>query len=128
MVRSIPICHLGNALTRQVHEHTTKLPYHQRPLCAGRGKFSGLMADVAQGIKAFRKARSEDDKPADTHTKPAKTIDRWTLGPPCAIWLRHWHDLALGIERIGLLSLMYPRCRIRYASAIHPRHAGSRHP
>jgi hypothetical protein len=27
------------------------------------------------GIKAYRKAMSEDDKPADTHDKPAKTID-----------------------------------------------------
>jgi sec-independent protein translocase protein TatA len=44
-------------------------------LLFGRGKVSGLMADVAQGIKAFRKAMSEDDKPADTHTRPAETID-----------------------------------------------------
>jgi sec-independent protein translocase protein TatA len=41
----------------------------------GRGKLSGLMTDVAQGIKAFRKAMAEDEKPADTQTKPAETID-----------------------------------------------------
>jgi sec-independent protein translocase protein TatA len=44
-------------------------------LLFGRGKVSGLMADVAQGIKAFRKGMSEDEKPADTRTKPAETID-----------------------------------------------------
>ena len=31
----------------------------------GRGKISDLMGDVAQGIKAFRKGMSEDDKVAD---------------------------------------------------------------
>jgi sec-independent protein translocase protein TatA len=44
-------------------------------LLFGRGKVSDLMADVAQGIKAFRKAMSEDDKRADEPAKPAKTID-----------------------------------------------------
>lgn len=44
-------------------------------LLFGRGKVSGLMTDVAQGIKAFRKAMSEDEKPTDTKTKPAETID-----------------------------------------------------
>lgn len=44
-------------------------------LLFGRGKVSGLMTDVAQGIKAFRKGMSEDEKPADTHNKPAETID-----------------------------------------------------
>jgi sec-independent protein translocase protein TatA len=44
-------------------------------LLFGRGKLSGLMADVAEGIKTFRKAMSQDDKRADTPTKPAETID-----------------------------------------------------
>jgi sec-independent protein translocase protein TatA len=44
-------------------------------LLFGRGKVSGLMADTAQGIKAFRKAMSEDDKPANTHHKPTETVD-----------------------------------------------------
>ena len=44
-------------------------------LLFGRGKVSGLMTDVAQGIKAFRKGMSEDEKPADAHKKPAETID-----------------------------------------------------
>ena len=42
-------------------------------LLFGRGKISDLMGDVAQGIKAFRKGMSEDDKVAD---KPEpKAID-----------------------------------------------------
>lgn len=44
-------------------------------LLFGRGKVSGLMADVAQGIKAFRKGMLEDEKPADAPAKPTKTID-----------------------------------------------------
>jgi sec-independent protein translocase protein TatA len=44
-------------------------------LLFGRGKVSDLMGDVAQGIKAFRKAMSEDEKPADAPAKPAETID-----------------------------------------------------
>ena len=44
-------------------------------LLFGRGKVSGLMGDVAQGIKAFRKAMSEDEKPAVAPAKPTETID-----------------------------------------------------
>ncbi len=41
----------------------------------GRGKVSDLMADVAQGIKAFRKTMSEDERQPDGSAKPVKTID-----------------------------------------------------
>ncbi len=34
-------------------------------LLFGRGKISDLMGDVAQGIKAFKKGMSEDEKVAD---------------------------------------------------------------
>jgi len=44
-------------------------------LLFGRGKVSGLMGDVAQGIKAFRKGMSEDEKPPVPPTKPAETIE-----------------------------------------------------
>ena len=44
-------------------------------LLFGRGKVSDLMADVAQGIKAFRKTMSEDEKRADEPAKPVKTLD-----------------------------------------------------
>jgi sec-independent protein translocase protein TatA len=45
-------------------------------LFGGRGKISGLMGDMAQGIKAFKKGMSEDDsaKAADP-VKDAKTIE-----------------------------------------------------
>lgn len=44
-------------------------------LLFGRGKVSGLMGDVAQGIKAFRKGMSEDEKPAGAQTKPTEKND-----------------------------------------------------
>ena len=42
-------------------------------LFGGRGKISSLMGDFAQGIKAFKKGMSEDEKAADA--EPAKSID-----------------------------------------------------
>jgi sec-independent protein translocase protein TatA len=46
-------------------------------LFGGRGKISGLMGDVAQGIKAFKKGMQEDDTAASDPAKaePTKTID-----------------------------------------------------
>jgi sec-independent protein translocase protein TatA len=44
-------------------------------LFGGRGKISSLMGDFAQGIKAFKKGMSEDDKTAEAKPEPAKTID-----------------------------------------------------
>ena len=44
-------------------------------LLFGRGKISELMGDVAQGIKAFKKGMSEDEKAADAKSEPAKSID-----------------------------------------------------
>jgi sec-independent protein translocase protein TatA len=44
-------------------------------LFGGRGKISSLMGDFAQGIKAFKKGMSEDDKTADAKPEAAKTID-----------------------------------------------------
>ncbi len=41
----------------------------------GRGKISSLMGDFAQGIKAFKKGMSEDDKTADAKPEPVKTIE-----------------------------------------------------
>ena len=34
-------------------------------LLFGRGKISGMMGEVASGIKAFQKGMRDDDKPAD---------------------------------------------------------------
>lgn len=46
-------------------------------LFGGRGKISGLMGDVAQGIKAFKKGMQEDDSVASNPTKSdaPKTLD-----------------------------------------------------
>ena len=44
-------------------------------LLFGRGKISDLMGDVAQGIKAFKKGMSEEEKTADSTPEPTKTID-----------------------------------------------------
>ena len=41
----------------------------------GRGKISNLMGDFAQGIKAFKKGMSEDDKTEEAKSEPVKTID-----------------------------------------------------
>jgi sec-independent protein translocase protein TatA len=49
-------------------------------LFGGRGKISGLMGDFAQGIKAFKKGMSEDEKTAEAKPEPVKTIDQ----PPAA--------------------------------------------
>jgi len=50
-------------------------------LFGGRGKISSLMGDFAQGIKAFKKGMSEDDKSADK-SEPAKTIDHQDAAAP----------------------------------------------
>ena len=48
-------------------------------LFGGRGKISSLMGDFAQGIKAFKKGMSEDDKAAEAKPEePVKTIDHQT--------------------------------------------------
>jgi sec-independent protein translocase protein TatA len=45
-------------------------------LFGGRGKISSLMGDFAQGIKAFKKGMSEEDKAEAEPAKPEpKTID-----------------------------------------------------
>lgn len=44
----------------------------------GRGKISGLMGEVAGGIKAFRKGMEDDDKTSSTpmaEIKQAPTVD-----------------------------------------------------
>jgi sec-independent protein translocase protein TatA len=46
-------------------------------LLFGRGKISGMMGEVATGIKAFQKGLKDDDKPAqriDTATRSDTTL------------------------------------------------------
>jgi sec-independent protein translocase protein TatA len=50
-------------------------------LLFGRGKISDLMGDVAQGIKAFKKGMSDDDKTAEKPAEPMKTIDNPAATP-----------------------------------------------
>jgi sec-independent protein translocase protein TatA len=51
-------------------------------LLFGRGKISGMMGEVAQGIKAFQKGMKDDDKPAErlqadtAGTVDAKEVDK----------------------------------------------------
>ena len=58
-------------------------------LLFGRGKISELMGDVAQGIKAFKKGMSDDDK-ADApkiepgKSEPVKTLDHQSADSPAA--------------------------------------------
>lgn len=52
-------------------------------LFGGRGKLSGLMGDVAEGIKAFKKGMQPDeDKSAETKSEPVKTIEHGAPSAP----------------------------------------------
>ena len=45
-------------------------------LLFGRGKISGMMGEVASGIKAFQKGMKDDDKPAERlHADASSTVD-----------------------------------------------------
>ncbi len=44
-------------------------------LLFGRGKISGLMGDVAQGIKSFKKGLADEDEPAQKAEEP-KNIEQ----------------------------------------------------
>ncbi|AVF05495.1 MAG: hypothetical protein Devi2KO_04720 [Devosia indica] len=45
-------------------------------LLFGRGKISGMMGEVASGIKAFQKGMKDDDKPAERlHADAPSTVD-----------------------------------------------------
>jgi len=48
-------------------------------LFGGRGKISSLMGDFAQGIKAFKKGMTEDEKIAEAKTEP-KTLEHTAPG------------------------------------------------
>jgi sec-independent protein translocase protein TatA len=43
-------------------------------LLFGRGKISGMMGEVASGIKAFQKGMKDEDKPAERVTTTADTV------------------------------------------------------
>ena len=43
-------------------------------LLFGKGKISGMMGDLAQGIKSFKKGMAEDDSAAKTLDQKAETV------------------------------------------------------
>ncbi len=45
-------------------------------LLFGGGRISGLMGDVAKGIKSFKKGLAEDEDDATTAAKPAQRIEQ----------------------------------------------------
>jgi len=47
-------------------------------LLFGRGKISGMMGEVASGIKAFQKGMKDDDKPVERVTTAAEVDARET--------------------------------------------------
>ncbi|MHA6692882.1 twin-arginine translocase TatA/TatE family subunit [Devosia sp. A449] len=47
-------------------------------LLFGRGKISGMMGEVASGIKAFQKGMKDDDKPVEQVTTTADATLRET--------------------------------------------------
>lgn len=47
-------------------------------LLFGRGKISGMMGEVASGIKAFQRGMKDDDKPVERVTTTAEAETRET--------------------------------------------------
>jgi sec-independent protein translocase protein TatA len=45
-------------------------------LLFGKGKFSGMMGDVAKGIKEFKKGMAEEDEPAKPQSKIEAPADK----------------------------------------------------
>lgn len=45
-------------------------------LLFGKGKFSGMMGDVAKGIKEFKKGMAEEDEPAKPQSKIEAPTDQ----------------------------------------------------
>lgn len=45
-------------------------------LLFGRGKISGMMGDVAKGIKSFRKGMSEEDDPPPAKPQDSRQLDQ----------------------------------------------------
>lgn len=43
-------------------------------LLFGKGRFSSMMGDVAQGIKSFKKGMAEDEAPAPKIEAPQATV------------------------------------------------------
>lgn len=53
-------------------------------LLFGKGRFSSMMGDVAQGIKSFKKGMQEDEQPAATTAPPQRIEGRPASDAPVA--------------------------------------------
>ncbi len=51
-------------------------------LLFGGGRISGLMGDVAKGIKSFKKGLNEDDDDVASNAKPAQRLEQRTSATP----------------------------------------------
>jgi sec-independent protein translocase protein TatA len=60
-------------------------------LLFGRGKISGLMADVADGIKSFKKGLQEAEPDSSTVASPAPHVEPKALLPKPAVERAHEH-------------------------------------
>ncbi len=58
-------------------------------LLFGRGKISGLMGDVADGIKSFKKGMQEDEPGARATVSPEPQIDRQPVLPGRTVGKMH---------------------------------------
>jgi sec-independent protein translocase protein TatA len=58
-------------------------------LLFGRGKISGLMADVADGIKSFKKGMQEDGPDSSTVASPEPNVEPKALLPRPAVERAH---------------------------------------
>jgi sec-independent protein translocase protein TatA len=54
-------------------------------LLFGRGKISGLMADVADGIKSFKKGMQEDERDSSTVASPEPLAEPRSLLPKAVV-------------------------------------------
>jgi sec-independent protein translocase protein TatA len=60
-------------------------------LLFGRGKISGLMADVADGIKSFKKGMQEDGPDSSAVLSPEPHVEAKALLPKLAVERAHDH-------------------------------------
>jgi len=53
-------------------------------LLFGAGRVSGLMGDVAKGIKSFKKGMADDDEPEQRRIAAERTVEAQPVPPPAA--------------------------------------------
>jgi sec-independent protein translocase protein TatA len=53
-------------------------------LLFGAGRVSGLMGDVAKGIKSFKKGMADEDEPDPKRLSSERTVEAQPVPPPAA--------------------------------------------